>query len=84
MFDDVRALRMWLKSDASVDVIATVSVFAIAQGLSYPLLSFILQRQGVSPASACAASPWAERWRAGPIAMRRWCCARCGTRRCES
>jgi MFS family permease len=31
-------------------VIATVSVFAIAQGLSYPLLSFILQRQGVSPA----------------------------------
>jgi MFS family permease len=31
-------------------VIATVSVFAIAQGLTYPLLSFILQRQGVSPA----------------------------------
>ena len=31
-------------------VIATVSVFAVAQGLSYPLLSFILQRQGVSPA----------------------------------
>lgn len=31
-------------------VIATVSVFAIAQGLSYPLLSFILQRQGVPPA----------------------------------
>ncbi len=31
-------------------VIATVSVFAIAQGLSYPLLSFVLQRQGVSPA----------------------------------
>src|SRR5690606_31141726 len=30
-------------------VIVTVSVFAIAQGLSYPLLSFILQRQGVSP-----------------------------------
>ena len=30
-------------------VIATVSVFAIAQGLTYPLLSFILQRQGVSP-----------------------------------
>jgi predicted MFS family arabinose efflux permease len=27
-----------------------VSVFAIAQGLSYPLLSFILQRQGESPA----------------------------------
>lgn len=29
-------------------VIATVSVFAIAQGLSYPLLSFILERQGYS------------------------------------
>ncbi|AZO12416.1 MULTISPECIES: MFS transporter [unclassified Mesorhizobium] len=35
---------------AIIGVIATVSVFAIAQGLSYPLLSFILQRQGVSPA----------------------------------
>lgn len=31
-------------------IIATVSVFAIAQGLTYPLLSFLLQRQGVSPA----------------------------------
>ncbi|MCX7303260.1 MAG: MFS transporter [Hyphomicrobiales bacterium] len=30
-------------------IIATVSVFAIAQGLTYPLLSFILQRQGFSP-----------------------------------
>lgn len=30
-------------------VIATVSVFAIAQGLSYPLLSFVLQHQGVPP-----------------------------------
>jgi MFS family permease len=30
-------------------VIATVSVFAVSQGLSYPLLSFILQRQGISP-----------------------------------
>ncbi|TPK64681.1 MFS transporter [Mesorhizobium sp. B2-4-15] len=35
---------------AITGVIATVSVFALAQGLSYPLLSFILQRQGVSPA----------------------------------
>ena len=34
---------------AIAGIIATVSVFAIAQGLSYPLLSFILQRQGVSP-----------------------------------
>jgi MFS family permease len=32
-----------------VGVTATVSVFAMAQGLSYPLLSFILQRQGVPP-----------------------------------
>lgn len=30
-------------------IIATVSVFAVSQGLSYPLLSFILQRQGMSP-----------------------------------
>lgn len=35
---------------AIAGVIATVSVYAIAQGLTYPLLSFILQRQGVSPA----------------------------------
>jgi MFS family permease len=34
---------------ALVGIVATVSVFAISQGLSYPLLSFILQRQGVSP-----------------------------------
>lgn len=34
---------------ALTGIIATVSVFAIAQGLSYPLLSFILQRQGMSP-----------------------------------
>ena len=34
---------------AITGVIATVSVFAIAQGLTYPLLSFVLQRQGVSP-----------------------------------
>ncbi|MBS3652444.1 MFS transporter [Pseudaminobacter sp. 19-2017] len=29
-------------------IIATVSVFAVAQGLTYPLLSFILERQGTS------------------------------------
>lgn len=34
---------------AIAGVIATVSVFAIAQGLTYPLLSFILERQGASP-----------------------------------
>src|SRR6187401_1957977 len=35
---------------AIAGIIATVAVFAISQGLSYPLLSFILQRQGLSPA----------------------------------
>ncbi|MCP8466303.1 MFS transporter [Pseudomonas sp. ZM23] len=34
---------------AMAGVIATVSVFAVAQGLTYPLLSFILERQGTSP-----------------------------------
>ncbi|MEO3385613.1 MFS transporter [Mesorhizobium sp. CAU 1741] len=36
----------WLAIGA---VTATVTVFAVAQGLSYPLLSFILERQGHSP-----------------------------------
>ncbi len=35
---------------AMAGIIATVSVFAVSQGLSYPLLSFILLREGVSPA----------------------------------
>jgi MFS family permease len=30
-------------------IIATVTVFAVAQGLTYPLLSFILERQGTTP-----------------------------------
>lgn len=30
-------------------IIATVTVFAVAQGLTYPLLSFILERQGKAP-----------------------------------
>lgn len=34
---------------AMAGIIATVSVFAVAQGLTYPLLSFILERQGTSP-----------------------------------
>ena len=34
---------------AMTGVIATVTVFALAQGLTYPLLSFILERQGTSP-----------------------------------
>lgn len=35
---------------ALAGIIATVSVFAVAQGLTYPLLSFILERQGTAPA----------------------------------
>ena len=31
-------------------VIATVSVFALAQGLSYPLFTFLMQKQGMPPA----------------------------------
>mgnify|MGYP001058654278 FL=1 len=69
---------------AITGVIATVSVFAIAQGLSYPLLSFILQRQGVSPVMigvsaamtpiGCIVSsppiPWlANRFGAGRVAL---------------
>jgi MFS family permease len=30
-------------------ITATVTVFAVAQGLTYPLLSFILERQGTTP-----------------------------------
>ena len=30
-------------------VIASVSVFAVAQGLSYPLFTFLMQKQGLSP-----------------------------------
>jgi MFS family permease len=34
---------------AMAGIIATVTVFALAQGLTYPLLSFILERQGTAP-----------------------------------
>lgn len=34
---------------AMAGIIATVTVFAISQGLTYPLLSFILERQGTPP-----------------------------------
>lgn len=34
---------------AMAGTIATVTVFALAQGLTYPLLSFILERQGTPP-----------------------------------
>jgi MFS family permease len=65
-------------------VIATVSVFAVAQGLSYPLLAFILERQGTSagmiglssamtPLGLIAGSPLipplVRRIGAGPLAL---------------
>lgn len=65
-------------------IIATVSIFAIAQGLSYPLLSFILERQGhsastiglsaaMTPLGLIAGSPFipplARRFGAGPLAV---------------
>ncbi len=34
---------------AMAGIIATVTVFAVAQGLTYPLLSFILERRGTTP-----------------------------------
>lgn len=34
---------------AMAGTMATVTVFAVAQGLTYPLLSFILERQGTTP-----------------------------------
>ena len=34
---------------AMAGIMATVTVFALAQGLTYPLLSFILERQGTAP-----------------------------------
>jgi len=36
---------------AIIGIIATVSIFAIAQGIPYPLLNFILERQGHSPSA---------------------------------
>jgi len=65
-------------------VIATVSIFAVAQGLSYPLLSFILERQGASagmiglsaamtPLGLIAGSPLipplVRKFGAGPLAL---------------
>lgn len=65
-------------------VMATVSIFAVAQGLTYPLLSFILERQGASagmiglsasmtPLGLIAGSPLIppliRRFGAGPLAL---------------
>ncbi len=73
---------------AIAGIIATVSVFAISQGLSYPLLSFILQRDGMSPAMIGLSAamtplgfivsspfiPWmSRRFGAGPLTI--WCSA---------
>ncbi|PSJ60013.1 MFS transporter [Kumtagia ephedrae] len=69
---------------ALAGIIATVSVFAIAQGLTYPLLSFILLREGYSPAMIGASAamtplgyivsapfiPWlSRRFGAGPLTV---------------
>jgi MFS family permease len=65
-------------------VIAAVAVFAVAQGLTYPLLSFILERQGASaamigvsaamtPLGLIVGSPFIpaliRRFGAGPLAL---------------
>ncbi|MGE0118471.1 MAG: MFS transporter [Dongiaceae bacterium] len=65
-------------------VIAMVAIFAVAQGLTYPLLSFILERQGASagliglsaamtPLGLIAGStlipPLTRRFGAGPLAL---------------
>lgn len=65
-------------------VIATISIFAIAQGLSYPLFSFILERQGHSAsaiglsaamlplgliASSALIPPVVRRFGAGAVAL---------------
>lgn len=54
-FSPAAAVRRHLSSPedslpwtAMAGIIATVSVFAMAQGLTYPLLSFILERQGTT------------------------------------
>ncbi len=39
----------WIPWGAMAGIIATVTVFAVAQGLTYPLLSFILERRGTTP-----------------------------------
>ncbi|MGO4840323.1 MFS transporter, partial [Rhizobiaceae sp. 2RAB30] len=43
-----RARQDWIPWAAMAGIIATVTVFAVAQGLTYPLLSFILERQGTT------------------------------------
>jgi MFS family permease len=69
---------------ALAGIIATVTVFAVAQGLTYPLLSFILERQDVPPSliglsaamtplgfilSSPVIPPLVRRLGAGPVAL---------------
>lgn len=49
MTTDSATSRREVPWEAMAGVIATVTVFAVAQGLTYPLLSFILERQGTEP-----------------------------------
>ena len=72
---------------ALASITAAVSVFAIAQGLSYPLFTFLMQQQGLPPATiglsaamtplgiiACSPLiPWLAR-RFGPLALASGCC----------
>ncbi|RFB94754.1 hypothetical protein B5K08_11355 [Rhizobium leguminosarum bv. trifolii] len=47
--EDIRSPReAHIPWAAMTGIIATVTVFAVAQGLTYPLLSFILERQGTT------------------------------------
>ncbi|MBT1156756.1 MFS transporter [Aminobacter anthyllidis] len=48
MTADSTTSRRQIPWAAMAGVIATVTVFAVAQGLTYPLLSFILSRQGTT------------------------------------
>ena len=47
---DTRDTVAGVPAAALAGIIATVAVFAISQGLSYPLLSFLLHKQGIEPA----------------------------------
>ena len=48
-FSDAATTETPIPWPAIAGIIATVSVFAISQGLTYPLLSVILERLGQSP-----------------------------------
>lgn len=77
---------------ALASITAAVSVFAIAQGLSYPLFTFLMQQQGLPPATIGLSAamtplgiivcspliPWIAR-HVGPLALAVACCVTAGT-----